>query len=233
MSFTDYPLRIFVGWNSREQDAYEVCKHTLQKHSSIPLDIRPIKQQELRDQGVYWRTLDAMSSTEFSLTRFLVPHLAQYYGWAVFMDCDFMWRKGIDPILDYLDPKYSVVLVKHNYNPKEITKMNGALQFQYPRKNWSSLMVINCGHPSVVGNLGLIYVNESPPAYLHQIRWAPDVEIGELPLEFNYLEGWSTREQCPDPAAVHFTRGGPWFEGLENVEYAEEWNQCKKDMAST
>ena len=133
-------MKVFIGWDSREDIAYQVCRESLARNSSIWLDIKPIKQQEMRERNLYWREHDPLSSTEFSFTRFLVPYLTGYNGWAVFMDCDFLWRGDVAGLMDYVDPKYAVLCVQHKYKPKEEIKMDGAVQHQYPRKNWSSLM---------------------------------------------------------------------------------------------
>ena len=215
-------MKIFIGWDSRENIAYEVCKASLLKHSSIPLDIYPIKQREMRERNLYWREHDPLSSTEFSFTRFLTPYLAGYEGWAVFMDCDFLWRGDIASLSNYMDGQKAVCVIKHNYNPPERIKMDGAVQTQYPRKNWSSLMLINCAHPSVK-KLTPEEVNRSTGLYLHRFQWLRNDEIGELPVAYNYLEGWHTKEDCPNPVAVHFTRGGPWFRDYMHVEYGNEW----------
>ena len=217
------PLRIFVGWDSREDIAFKVCEASLLRHTSIPLDIKPIKQNELREQGIYWRENDPLSSTEFTFTRFLTPHLAGYKGWALFMDCDFLWRGDIACITDYIDNQKAVLVVKHNYNPPEKTKMDGAVQTQYPRKNWSSLMLINCEHEQVRNNLTPETVNITTGLYLHRLQWVGNKFIGELPTFFNYLEGWNNSYECPNPLGVHFTRGGPWFRDYMGVEYGEEW----------
>jgi hypothetical protein len=216
------PLRVFVGWDSREDIAYQVCKRSLEQHSSIPLQISPIRQGDLRGRGVYTRGPDPLSSTEFSFTRFLTPYLAGYEGWAIFVDCDFLFRRDIAGILDYLDPTKALYCVKHEYTPPETTKMDGQQQTQYPRKNWSSFMLINCGHEQV-RRLTPAVVNTESGLYLHRFNWLTDDVIGALPLTWNYLEGWNTKADCVDPIAVHFTRGGPWFEGYRDVEYGEEW----------
>jgi lipopolysaccharide biosynthesis glycosyltransferase len=216
------PLRVYVGWDSREDIAYQVCKRSLEQHSSIPLQIIPIKQDDLRTRGLYWRGPDALSSTEFSFTRFLTPYLAGYTGWAVFVDCDFLFRKDIAGLLDYRDPSKALYCVKHDYVPKETVKMDGQKQTQYPRKNWSSFMFINCGHEQIQ-TLTPDVVNSESGLYLHRFNWLTDDAIGSLPVTWNYLEGWHTAADCEDPNAVHFTRGGPWFEEYKNVEYASEW----------
>ena len=216
-------LRVFVGWDSREDIAFRVCEASLLKHTSIPLEITPIKQNQMRERNLYWRENDPLSSTEFTFTRFLVPYLAGYQGWALFCDCDFLFRGDIAGLLDYMDGEKAVYVVKHNYNPPERVKMGGAVQTQYPRKNWSSFMLINCGHEQVKKDLTLDTVNSATGLYLHRLQWAKNNVIGDLPIAYNYLEGWHTKNDCPNPIGVHFTRGGPWFRDYMDVEYGGEW----------
>ena len=215
-------MKVFIGWDSREDIAYQVCRKSILKHSSVEVDIQPIVQLELRERGLYWRETDPLSSTEFSFTRFLTPYLNGYTGWAVFVDCDFLFRGDIAGLLDYADGAKACFLVKHDYRPTETVKMDNKAQHQYPRKNWSSFMFINCGHPQVKA-LTPEVVNRETGMYLHRFNWLTDDVIGELPITWNYLEGWYTRDQCPNPIAVHFTRGGPWFKDYMDVEYGEEW----------
>jgi len=222
-------MKVFIGYDPREEVAYQVCRESLARQSSIWLDIQPIKQSEMREKGIYWREKDALSSTEFSFTRFLVPYLTGYTGWAIFMDCDFLWRGDIAEIKNYMNPAHAVCVVKHNYEPKEKTKMDGRVQTRYPRKNWSSFMLINCEHRKVIQGLHLEDVNNETGMYLHQLKWAGE-DIGKLPIKFNYLEGWYTKEDEPNPLAVHFTRGGPWFKDYVDVEYGDEWVEMYKNI---
>jgi len=222
-------MKIFIGYDPREETAYQVCRESLARQSSTLLNIQPIKQSEMREKNFYWREKDALSSTEFSFTRFLVPYLAGYTGWAIFMDCDFLWRGDIAEIEQYIDPAYAACVVKHDYKPKETTKMDGQVQTQYPRKNWSSFVLWNCGHFET-RNLSLRMVNERSGLYLHRFNFLSDEFIGELPIKFNYLEGWYTKEDEPNPLGVHFTRGGPWFKDYVDVEYGDEWVEMYKNI---
>lgn len=215
-------MKVFIGWDSREDIAYQVCKASILRHTSIPVDIQPVVQSELRQRGVYTRENDPFSSTEFSFTRFLTPYLAGYTGWAVFMDCDFLFRGDIAGLMDYADGAKACLTVQHDYRPSETVKMDNKAQHQYPRKNWSSFMFINCAHPQVKA-LTPEVVNRESGMFLHRFQWLTDDVIGSLPIAWNYLEGWYTRDHCPNPIAVHYTRGGPWFPGYQDVEYAEEW----------
>lgn len=219
-------MRVFIGYDSREDMAYQVAARSLLRHASIKLDVVPIKQSELRERNLYWREADPLSSTEFSFTRFLTPYLAGYDGWAVFVDCDFLFRGDIAGLLDYTDGAKACFVVQHDYRPPETVKMDNKAQHQYPRKNWSSFMFINCSHPNVKA-LTPDVVNRQSGMYLHRFEWLTDDLIGNLPIAYNYLEGWHTKADCPNPIAVHMTRGGPWFSNYQDVEYADEWRAYK------
>ncbi len=222
------PFRIFIGWDSREPEAYEVAEFSLRRRASIPVDVVPIKVDELIAQGAYAREKDPLASTEFTYSRFFVPFMAGYKGWALFCDCDFLWLGDIAPLLNYTrDTSKALCCVHHDYTPKEKTKMDGAVQTSYPRKNWSSCMLFNCEHPST-RTLTPDVINRESGAYLHRMQWAKDEEIGELPEEWNWLEGWSKKPQGGFPKAVHFTRGGPWFENWQHVDYGDEWRNERK-----
>lgn len=222
-------MKAFIGWDSREELAFQVCERSLRLNATVPLDVWPLKQNELRERNLYWREQDPLSSTEFSFTRFLVPYLTGYSGWALFCDCDFLFRRNIKALQDYCDPNVAVYVVKHNYQPTETHKMDGCVQTQYPRKNWSSFMWMNCGHPAMQA-LTLDVVNNQSGLYLHRFEWLNDEYIGELPVKFNYLEGWYTQDDEPDPLAVHFTRGGPWFKEWVDVEYGQDWIDIAKGV---
>lgn len=211
-----------MGWDSREVVAFDVCRHSLLARSSIPLDVIPLRQYELRASGLYRRAADPLASTEFTYTRFLVPQLAGFQGWALFCDCDFLWLADVAELVALADDRYAVMCVQHDHRPTEATKMDGAKQTVYPRKNWSSLVLYNCGHPA---NRVLTHevVNRETGAYLHRFQWLADDLIGALPETWNWLEGWNSEPAEGHPNVVHYTRGGPWFENWQNVAYADLW----------
>jgi len=216
------PFRVYVGWDSREDIAYQVCRYSLLKRASVPIEVIPLRQEELRAQGLYWRERDPLASTEFTYTRFLVPQLAGRRGWALFCDCDFLWLADIAELLALIDDRCAVMCVHHDHNPPEMVKMDGAVQTRYPRKNWSSLVLFNCGHRANA-KLTADVVSRESGQYLHRFRWLDDAVIGALPETWNWLEGWSPRPDSGTPKVVHFTRGGPWFENWQDVTYAELW----------
>lgn len=216
------PFRVYIGWDRREPEAYEVAKYSLERRASIPVAVSPIKLDDLRARGLYKRNEDPLASTEFTYSRFFTPALAGYQGWALFCDCDFLWLGDIAGLVEYTRTPKAVYCVQHDYRPKETTKMDGQAQTSYPRKNWSSLMLFNCEHPSVK-QLTPELINRETGAYLHRMQWVADENIGSLPVEWNWLEGWNEKPKKGTPKAVHYTRGGPWFEQWQNVDYGDLW----------
>jgi lipopolysaccharide biosynthesis glycosyltransferase len=217
---------IYIGWDSREDIAFQVCEHSIRRRTSSEYDgiVMPLKQQELRDRKLYWRDIDKLSSTEFTITRFLVPYLNDYKGWAVFGDCDMVWRVNPSELFKLRDESKAIMVVKHEYTVEEGTKMDGQMQLPYPRKNWSSLILWNCGHPKN-RSLDLQTVNTATPRFLHRFEWLDDDDIGELPHAYNWLVGWYDVEHDGDPKIIHYTEGGPWFEQTRNCEFDHIWKQ--------
>jgi lipopolysaccharide biosynthesis glycosyltransferase len=224
------PYRIFIGWDSRETEAYDVASYSLRRRASSPVEIVPIRQDELRRANLYWRGEDRLATTEFTYTRFLTPSLAGWSGRVLYCDCDFLWLGDVvDLFALTAGGGMAVWCVQHHHRPREIMKMEGAIQSIYPRKNWSSLMLFDCEHPSVQ-NLTLDVVNNKTGAYLHRMQWVADDDIGALPFEWNWLEGWNKKPPSGLPKAVHFTRGGPWFKKWRNTEYADLWLAERRAM---
>jgi hypothetical protein len=239
-------LRVFIGFDPRERDAYLVAERSLRKHASIAVEVEPLVLEQLRWKRLYNRTTlikdgrlwdaisDAPMATEFALTRFLVPHLANWDGWALYCDCDFLFRADVAALLEAADPRMAAYVVKHpDYKPREGAKMDGQIQTAYPRKNWSSFILWNCAHDAHAGQLQR--VNRWRGLRLHQFRWIPDDELGELRHGWNWLEGTSQLElrgTPVSPAAVHFTRGTPDMPGHENAAFADEWRATLAEASS-
>lgn len=224
-------LKVFIGYDPREQAAYRVAERSIRRHARVAVDVQPLVLEHLRWKGVYNRPTElregrlwdgisaAPMATEFALTRFLVPHLAGYRGWALFCDVDFLWRDDVGELLAHADERKALMCVPHDYMPGEAVKMDGQVQTGYVRKNWSSLMLVNCGHLAHAGQLDR--VNRWPGLWLHQFRWLRDEDLGVLPTHWNWLEGISN--PAINPCAVHYTRGTPDMKGYEDAAYADEW----------
>ena len=224
-------LKVFVGYDTKEDIAYQVCKHSIERHSPTAI-VKPLKQSELRSQGWYTRGNDKLASTEFTFTRFLVPELSNFNGWAVFMDCDMLLTTDIKELFDQADDKYAIMCVHHDYAPKEGIKMDGQKQTVYPRKNWSSVMLFNCGHPANKAlTMDLVNEPEINGAYFHRFSWLEsDDLIGELSPEWNWLVGHYQEPTDGSPKLLHYTEGGPWFENYRTCEYHKEWKAELQDM---
>lgn len=175
---------------------------------------------EVRDGLLYDTISEHSMATEFAISRFLTPLVART-GLALFTDCDVLYRRKVSEIFRQAKSKYAVMCVKHNHVPTSATKMDGQVQSKYNRKNWSSVMLFDCDHPSN-RKLTPKLINSVPGRDLHAFCWLDDDEIGELNVEWNWLVGHS--DESVDPAIVHFTDGYPLLPGYESVKYADEWN---------
>lgn len=220
-------LHVFVGFDTRNYGqtlAFEGCYRSIMAKSNTnkyDIKIHQLNLKELIKDGLFYRDYDILASTEFTYTRFLVPYLCDFKGKAVFCDSDFIWDVCVSEVFDYLKDDHAVACVKHNYIPRKSFKMDSRAQTVYPRKNWSSLMVFNCEHPSTK-QLTVSAVNEKSPAWLHRMQWAEDDEIDEIPYQYNYLVGYY---HTNDAKVYHYTDGGPWHPGYEDVQYGDKWSQ--------
>lgn len=225
-------MQVFVGFDPREAAAFAVTRASVYRHIDPKIPVHGLVLSDLRARGLYsrptkrivgrlWDEISgANMATEFAISRFLVPFLCGYRGWSLFMDCDMLVRRPLAELFSLADDSKALMCVQHDYAPAEGEKMDGQAQQLYACKNWSSLMLINCGHPANAA-LTVDMVNRLPGRDLHRFSWLPDDLIGELPKEWNHLIG--EYEPNPDAKCAHFTLGGPWFAGFENVEFADEW----------
>lgn len=240
-------LNIFIGYDSREAIASDVAAYSIKKRTESSLKITYLKHRELRQQGVFtrpwlvesdtgnWKDLldNKQFSTEFSHTRFLVPHLMKHRGWALFMDSDMIFLSDVKKIFDLCDDRYAVMCVKHQHKVKAgDMKMDGRQQLSYHRKNWSSFVLFNCGH---IANLELTpeRVNFMRGTDLHAFSWLTDAQIGALPNSYNYISGISPKlapELGGMPHVIHYTEGGPWFAECPEVPYGGTWLQEYEDF---
>ena len=180
----------------------------------------PINLTNLK--GVFTREANAISSTEFSFSRFLTPYLSNYEGWSLFMDCDMLARADIAELFALRDDRYAVMVAQHDYVPRDEVKFLNHVQTKYAKKNWSSVMLLNNGRCRA---LTPEYVGAASGLQLHQFHWLESEElIGALPLEWNWLVG--EYDFNPDAKVAHFTRGGPYFPAYANEDYSDEWRSA-------
>lgn len=220
------PLRVFIGYDSREPIALSVLVHSILQRASRPISITPLARHTLA--GWYHRARGPTESTEFSLTRFLVPALCDFRGIAVFMDCDMLCRVDLHSVLYELDrqPDAAVLVCQHQYTPCSTSKFLGQVQVAYPCKNWSSFMVFN---NSRCQRLTPAYIHQATGLELHRFAWLDrDEDIGSLPLSWNWLVG--EYEPNPDAKILHYTLGGPWFDESDQTDHAADWRAERAAM---
>jgi len=217
-------IRVFIGYDSREAVAYSVLAHSINTRATVPVTITPLMLSQLG--GIYRRERNPLQSTDFSFSRFLVPYLCNFEGWAIFTDNDMLVLDDIARLWALRDDRYAVQVVKHNHVPKEEVKFLGYQQTKYEKKNWSSVMLMNCGKCRA---LTADFVNTATGLELHQFKWLGDDSlIGELPSGWNHLVGYDAPRS--DASLVHFTIGGPYFNETRDCEYADEWLSEREAM---
>lgn len=223
------PLRIFIGYDSREPVAWHVLAHSILRRATVPVSLIPLRQDALRSMGIYTRERGRTESTEFSLTRFLVPYLSGYWGTSIFMDCDMLMRVDVADLMAAVGRadtaayksghvRPALFCCQHSYEPTGAMKFLGNVQTVYPRKNWSSLMVFRNGE---CADLTPEYVNRATGLELHRFQWLNDRQIAGLPLEWNWLVG--EYPASAEAKVLHWTLGGPWFPEYAASDHADEW----------
>lgn len=210
-------IRIIIGFDQREAVAYHTfCQSVLEK-ASVPVAFTPLALNTL---DTYKETHTDGSNT-FIYSRFLTPFLCNFQGWAIFADGDMICRDDIAKLWALRDDSKALLCVKHDYKTKEHNKYLGNKNQDYPRKNWSSVVLWNCSHPKHK-MLTPQFVMQQSGAFLHRFTWLDDHEIGELPKEWNWLT--TEYEDNYDAKLLHYTLGTPCFEDYWNADMADEWH---------
>ena len=212
------PIPIFIGYDPREAVAYHTCANSIIRHASKPVAIIPLALNLFED---YTET-HTDGSNQFIYSRFLVPHLMNYTGHAIFIDGDMIIRSDIVELWDLRELNKDVQVVKHNYKTKMKEKYLGSKNEDYPRKNWSSVILWNCNSfPN--RKLTPSFIQQATGAELHRFTWLEDQRIGELPPEWN----WLPDEYGPNPDAklLHYTLGTPCFHEFADTPQGNEWHR--------
>ena len=217
------PIQLFCGFDEREEVGYHAFCSSVIEHASVPVSITPLSLKSVeRVYGAGHRD----GTNGFIYLRFLVPYLMGYQGWAIFADgADMVMQADIAELAALYDPFKAVQVVKHSYTTKHPRKYVGtameADNGNWPRKNWTSLMLINCGHyawrdltPEKVATL--------PGSYLHRLSFITDeTRIGELPAEWNWLA--DEYGANGDAKLLHWTCGIPAFEHHKSAPMSYVW----------
>lgn len=219
-------IPIFIGYDPRESIAYHVLAQSIINRTSVPVSIAPLSERMLRG-------FDGQrdGTNAFIYSRFLVPELSGYQGWAVFMDADMLLRDDLVKLWDQRDDSKAVMVVKHDYHTTAARKLVGTpmecANSDYPRKNWSSMVLWNCGHPQN-RILTREFVQEAPGSVLHRFSWLSDDLIGGIGPAWNHLVGEHPKND--QAKLVHFTLGAPCFEYYRKCEHSHEWHRVKDDV---
>jgi lipopolysaccharide biosynthesis glycosyltransferase len=222
-------IPLVVGFDQKEAIAYHVfCQSVLDK-STQPVSFIPLAKNTLNK---YYET-HKDGSNEFIYSRFLTPYLLGYSGWAIYADGDMVCLEDISKLWNVRveHKEKAVLVVQHDYKTKAAIKYLGNKNENYPRKNWSSLVLWNCEHPK---NKILTpeFIQKSTGSFLHRFSWLEESEIGELKKEWNWLalEYPDNREA----KLIHYTLGTPCFkdysEGAMSVIWFEAFRRASSGM---
>lgn len=188
-------LRVFIGFDPRQPVSYNVLQQSIFSRSSKPVSITPLVIEQL--------PVTRTGLTPFTFTRFLVPWLCDYQGWALFLDIDMLVKGDIAELFHYADDNYAVMVSKNEM-----------------RFEWASAMLFNCAKCQI---LTPEYIDDKNNTGLHVLNWAKPEEIGDFPREWNHLVGYDKPRN--DAKLIHFTQGVPCFpETIEFSEYANDWH---------
>jgi lipopolysaccharide biosynthesis glycosyltransferase len=212
------PIPVFVGYDPREAIAYHVCVNSIIRNSSQPVAIVPVALNLFRD----YSETHTDGSNHFIYTRFLVPYLCDFTGHAIFIDGDMIVRGDIAELWALRDASKDVQVVKHDYKTRMPVKYLGAKNEDYPRKNWSSVILWNCNSfPN--RRLTPEFVQHAKGSDLHRFSWIDDDRIDELPPEWNWLPDEYGANL--DAKLLHYTLGTPCFQEFADTPQGNEWHR--------
>jgi len=214
-------IKIVVGFDQRESVAYHTFCQSIIEYASIPVSFTPLAINTLKG----YEETHADKSNDFIYSRFLTPYLNQYQGWAIFADGDMLCQADIKELWDLRDEAKALLVVKHEYETKAHQKYLGNINENYPRKNWSSVILWNCKHPKQK-ILTPKFIASQTGKYLHRFSWLDDNDIGELPKEWNWLAiEYPENRQAK---LIHYTLGTPCFKDYQNTDMSDLWHNTQK-----
>jgi lipopolysaccharide biosynthesis glycosyltransferase len=212
-------INIIVGFDQREAIAFHVfCQSVLEKVSR-PVRFLPLVRGSLLE----YQEKHSDGSNSFTYSRFLCPYLMGYKGHAIYADGDMVCNGDIAELWDLRDASKAVQIIKHDYSTKANKKYFGNKNENYPRKNWSSVVIWNCEHAKN-RQLNPEFIDSKTGAFLHRFQWLDDGEIGALPIEWNWLA--TEYDANPDAKLIHYTLGTPCFREYQKSEMAEAWHSA-------
>ena len=211
-------LNVFVGFDQKEAIAYHTFVQSIIETSTVPLSITPLAENNLNE----YSEKHTDGTNKFTYSRFLVPYLMNFKGWAIFVDGDMVCLSDFKNLKQFFDSKLAVSVVKHDYKTKQKVKYFGQKNEDYPRKNWSSVIIWNCEHPKNKV-LTPYFINNKEGSFLHRFQWLKDNEIGELPKSWNWLA--IEYEEINNVDLIHYTLGTPCFKEYSNKSFSKYWKK--------
>jgi lipopolysaccharide biosynthesis glycosyltransferase len=216
-------IKIVVGFDQREAIAYHTFSQSVLEKSSLPVLFLPLSMNTLKG----YKETHNDKSNDFVYSRFLTPYLHNFEGWAIFADGDMVCQSDIKELWDLRDETKALQVGMHDYKTKFNQKYLGNTNENYPRKNWSSLILWNCSHPKHKV-LTPDFISSQTGKYLHRFSWLDDEDIGKLPIDWN----WLAIEYPNNPKAkiIHYTLGTPCFKDYRNTEMAVTWHEVQQKV---
>jgi lipopolysaccharide biosynthesis glycosyltransferase len=216
-------IKIVVGFDQREAIAYHTFSQSVLEKSSLPVLFLPLSMNTLKG----YKETHNDKSNDFVYSRFLTPYLHNFEGWAIFADGDMVCQSDIKELWDLRDETKALQVVMHDYKTKFNQKYLGNTNENYPRKNWSSLILWNCSHPKHKV-LTPDFISSQTGKYLHRFSWLDDEDIGKLPIDWN----WLAIEYPNNPKAkiIHYTLGTPCFKDYRNTDMSGMWLEVQKKV---
>lgn len=210
-------LKLFVGLDPNELVGFHVfIDSVLSKTDPNKVEIIPV----CGDKGT--------ASNAFNKARFEIPFRCGYRGRAVWVDgSDMLCRADIQALPDLLETGCDVAVVKHEYSTKHPVKFLGQPNDDYPRKNWSSVMVFDCGNYAW-RKITPEYIAKSTASHLHRLEFLKEDRIGDLDKTWNWLVG--EYPYNPEAKIAHMTIGIPCWPPYRDCDYADEWRQVLKQV---
>ena len=211
-------LNVFVGFDQKEAIAYHTFVQSVIETSSVPLSITPLAENNLNE----YSEKHTDGTNKFTYSRFLVPYLMNFKGWAIFVDGDMVCLSDFKNLKQFFDSNLAVSVVKHDYKTKQKVKYFGQKNEDYPRKNWSSVIIWNCEHPK---NKVLTpsFISNKEGSFLHRFQWLKDNDIGELPKSWNWLA--IEYEETNNVDLIHYTLGTPCFKEYSTKSISKYWKK--------
>ena len=211
-------IKMYIGFDQREAVVYHTFTQSIIQHASAPLDITPLSLSSLFSYNESHND----RSNDFVYSRFLVPYLNDFDGWAIYADGDMICQADIKELLELKDESKAVMVVKHSYKTKQKKKYFGNTNEDYPKKNWSSVILWNCKHPK---HRILIpeFIAIQSGKFLHRFSWLDEEDIGELPDYWNWLA--IEYEENPKAKLIHYTLGTPCLKRYKHTDMADIWYQ--------